>query len=201
MAETAVGNLARRLPSFKLGKKKVFLPSHVITFLRRDDRPPNWAFFQVPLTFTKFDLRDYLWNLYGVETTAIRSVVQQHRIERRNGGRGALFRPPPKKYMTAELTRPFVWPEVPKDVEAWNKDLWDAREKSVRQSHEDQRRRMSGELGSPSKEGMSFDRRQLRARAQQYLDGQLTWETDAKLDEKWKAEGEAGKKGSNRPWF
>lgn len=122
-----------------------------------------------------------------METTAIRSVVHQQRIERRNGGRGALFRPPPTKYMTAELTRPFVWPEVPKDLEPWNKKLWDARADSMRQSQEQQRARsLSGTIGSPSKEGMDADRRQLRARAQQLLDGKIKWESDAKLDEKWK---------------
>ncbi|ROT40661.1 hypothetical protein SODALDRAFT_330403 [Sodiomyces alkalinus F11] len=195
MAETAVGNLARRLPNFRLGKKKVFLPSHVITFLRRDNQPPNWAHFEVPLTFTKFDLRDYLWNLYGVETTKVRSAVQQHKVERRQGGRGALYRPPPTKYMTAELTRPFVWPEVPADLQPWNKDLWDAREKSGNLASKTQRaRHEEGNIGSPSKDPITFDRRELRQRAQKYLNGQLTWETDAKLDEKWRTQGGAEKK-------
>ncbi|EEY14789.1 conserved hypothetical protein [Verticillium alfalfae VaMs.102] len=170
---------------FRLGKKNVFLPNHVITFHRKDHNPPNWATFEVPLRFNKFDIRDYLWNLYGVETTAVRSWVKMPPVERKLDGRGAAYHPKSIKFMTVELTRPFVWPEVPEDLEPWNKKLWDAREKRQADQNITRNEQASGKLKYPSKEPMTSHRKAVKERAEMLLKGQAEWKTDAVLDEKW----------------
>lgn len=119
-------------------------------------------------------------------TTAVRSSVKQSPVERKKNGVGAAFRPPARKFMTVELTRPFVWPEVPEDKEPWNHRLFKARQQAQEQQQEDTQRQQQGKLKYPSEEKPSAERRALRERAEKLLKGEATWETDAKLDEKWR---------------
>jgi hypothetical protein len=42
--------------------------------LKSVDLTPRYAQFRVPLSFNKFDLRSYLWHLYGVGVLGIRSL-------------------------------------------------------------------------------------------------------------------------------
>ncbi|KAK2002906.1 ribosomal protein L23 [Colletotrichum falcatum] len=184
MAEALTKAVARQVPNFKLGTKQVFLPNHVVTLIRKDRAPPNWATFNVPLTFTKFDLRDYLWNLYGVEVTAVRSWVQQSPIERKGASAG-YFRPQSQKFMTVQMTKAFVWPDPPKDLEPWNKKLWDAREATSRQQYHEDVRRQLGKLAYPSRDKESAERKKLRREAAKLMEGKTDYRNDVQLDSKW----------------
>ncbi|KAJ9648065.1 mitochondrial 54S ribosomal protein YmL41 [Coniosporium tulheliwenetii] len=82
--------------------------------------PPTFAKFMVPLNLNKLDLRDYLYNAYGVKVLSVRSFVAQSPVRQ---DKPDAERPKPrkwyreraKKFMVAELERPFVWPDVPED--------------------------------------------------------------------------------------
>ncbi|KAI0197741.1 hypothetical protein F4808DRAFT_437986 [Astrocystis sublimbata] len=105
--------------TFKAGSKKVFLPRHAITFLApRPNTPPWFATFKVPMTFNKFDIRDYLYNVYNTPVLGVRSQVRQRRdiITKRDGRKA---RPVPVKTMTVQLMQPFVWPGMPADLTPW----------------------------------------------------------------------------------
>ncbi|KAL0944420.1 mitochondrial 54S ribosomal protein uL23m [Colletotrichum truncatum] len=192
---TAVAEaVARRAPeAFRLGKKEIFLPNHVITFIRKDRQPPNWATFHVPLTFTKFDLRDYLWNLYGVETTAVRAWVKQTAVQRKSN-RGGYFRPQSQKFMMVEMTKPFVWPSPPEDLEPWNKKLWEAREQSSSKQYKADYQRQLGKLVYPSKEPADAARKKLRQEAKTLLSGSKKWTGPEQLDSKWDSIVKASKR-------
>ncbi|KXJ92372.1 hypothetical protein Micbo1qcDRAFT_134444 [Microdochium bolleyi] len=109
----------------RAGNKQVFLPSHLVTMVRpKSNTPPNLATFRVPLTFNKFDLRDYLLNAYNVETAGIRSHVVAQPLEKPDpsdpaANSGRVRRPRSIKYMIAELAKPFVWPAEPASDAAW----------------------------------------------------------------------------------
>ena len=68
-------------------------------------------------------MRDYLQRLYGVDVLAVRSYVEQQKVTRLKPmgkwGYGKLRRPMSKKKMTVEMTQPFVWPETPKELDAY----------------------------------------------------------------------------------
>ncbi|KAI1754970.1 hypothetical protein F4782DRAFT_527700 [Xylaria castorea] len=116
----AASGAAGVLPkAFRTGTKKVFLPPHSITFLApRPNQPPTFATFKVPLTFNKFDLRDYLFHVYNTPVLAVRSQVRQRRDIKKNTS-GRKVRSPPVKTMTVQLTQPFVWPSMPTDTMPW----------------------------------------------------------------------------------
>ncbi|KAL6238629.1 hypothetical protein BDW75DRAFT_201209 [Aspergillus navahoensis] len=107
-------------------RKQVYLPNFTVALVRTPFLPPRYASFYVPLTFNKLDMRDYLQRLYGVGVLSIRSYVEQQKVTRlRSMGRygyGKLRRPRSRKRMTVEMKEPFVWPEVPEDMEKWEKD-------------------------------------------------------------------------------
>ncbi|KAI0905805.1 hypothetical protein F4823DRAFT_115022 [Ustulina deusta] len=93
----------------------------MVTFLApRASQPPTFATFKVPLTFNKFDLRDYLLHAYKTPVLAVRSQLRQQSI-RMSKINGRIYRPPPIKTMTVQLTQPFVWPRVPTDIKPWRK--------------------------------------------------------------------------------
>ena len=80
---------------------------------------PYHARFLVPLDFSKYDLRDYLYHAYNVKCFNIRSYVKQMPIRDTTKQPRHWFRPDSKKYMTVEMEQPFVWPELPEDKAAW----------------------------------------------------------------------------------
>lgn len=67
-------------------------PNFVITFLHRPNQDPKYASFLVPLWFSKFDLKDYLYHLYGVKALRIRSYVMQSKV--RQGKEGDVLQRP-----------------------------------------------------------------------------------------------------------
>jgi len=183
MAEAA--KAAARSPAFRLGRKEIFLPSHVVTFVRKTHLPPNEACFNVPLQWNKFDLRDYLWNLYGVEVTKVRSYVKEQPLTQRVGLPNSWYRPQAKKFMTVELAQPFQWPEVPENTQPWNKEMWDMREERLQEQRKEQSQTHRGQIPLPSEQKESEDRKQLRSLAQKMLSGEVKWENNVKLDPKW----------------
>ena len=84
---------------------------------------PYHARFQVPLDFSKYDLRDYLYHAYNVRCFNIRSNVKQMPVRDTQSQQRHWFRAESKKYMTVEMEQPFVWPETP------NMTPWGASEK------------------------------------------------------------------------
>ncbi|KAL4796054.1 hypothetical protein BDV19DRAFT_362028 [Aspergillus venezuelensis] len=107
-------------------RKQVYLPNFTIALMRTPFLPPRYASFYVPLWFSKLDMRDYMQRLYGVSIISIRSYVEQQKVTRMKRGPrqgyGQIRRPKSRKRMTIEMKDPFVWPETPKNMEAWEND-------------------------------------------------------------------------------
>lgn len=177
-------------------------PNHVITFVRPvRNTPPNLATFVVPLTFNKFDLRDYLWNVYNVRCSSVRSFVNQQPIQRKGPAdkRGRPYRPEAQKMMMAELERPFFWPERVKGKDLPEEYDW-ARWKE-QENHQEAHMRASlvrgaGEIEMlTEKEKEVPGRERLREEARELLEGKKEWSNEVKLDERWSGiVGEAGRK-------
>ncbi|QSZ34460.1 hypothetical protein DSL72_006054 [Monilinia vaccinii-corymbosi] len=111
----------------KMGRKQIYLPNFTITLLRTPNLPPSFASFIVPLNLNKLDLRDYLWNAYGIEVRGVRSYIQAQKLREGKSGDKVpsprkFFRPRSIKRMTVEMERPFVWPEEPKDFSDWDQE-------------------------------------------------------------------------------
>ncbi|KAL2267655.1 hypothetical protein VTJ83DRAFT_4932 [Remersonia thermophila] len=171
-AETAIKELPRRF-----GTKQVFLPKAVVAFLRpKPKQPPNLATFAVPMEFNKLDLRDYLYHAYNVEVLSVRAYIQQPPPERRGGAPqgGRWYRPKSKKFMIAELAKPFVWPEpVPEsDREAFDHKIWQKIEDHKERAN--QRGEKPGHIPLRKDEereyGVSREREVLKELAKEYLE-------------------------------
>ncbi|RYN38693.1 hypothetical protein AA0115_g619 [Alternaria tenuissima] len=108
--------ITKKLIAF--GSKKIYLPKFTVALLRTPNLSPYHARFLVPLDFSKYDLRDYLYHAYNVRCFNIRSYVKQMPVRDTREQPRHWFREDSKKYMTVELEQPFVWPEVP-DLEPW----------------------------------------------------------------------------------
>lgn len=94
-------------------------PKFTIALIRTPRLSPYHARFQVPLNFSKYDLRDYLYHAYNIKTFNIRSVVKQSPIYQDETAAGHLIREESKKFMTVEMEKPFVWPKKPEDMSPW----------------------------------------------------------------------------------
>ncbi|KAK9478230.1 hypothetical protein V1514DRAFT_331360 [Lipomyces japonicus] len=99
---------------FRLGHKEVHFPSQFVTLKRphADDYDPYKATFEVPINFNKFDLRDYLHNIYKLTVKRVTSNIKY-----------SAFKAQSYKYMTVEMDEPFVFPELPSDLSPWNVDF------------------------------------------------------------------------------
>jgi large subunit ribosomal protein L23 len=95
-------------------------PKFTVALVRSTNLSPYHARFLVPLDFSKYDLRDYLYHAYSVKCFNIRSYVKQMPVRDTREQPRHWFRGDSKKYMTVEMEQPFVWPEIP-DLEAWGK--------------------------------------------------------------------------------
>jgi large subunit ribosomal protein L23 len=93
-------------------------PKFTVALVRTPRLSPYHARFLVPLDFSKYDLRDYLYHAYSVKAFNIRSYVKQMPVRDTPAQPRHWFRPESKKYMTIEMEQPFVWPETP-DLEPW----------------------------------------------------------------------------------
>jgi large subunit ribosomal protein L23 len=106
-------------------------PKFTVALIRTPKVSPYHARFLVPLDFSKYDLRDYLFHAYNVRCFNIRSYVKQMPVRDTREQPRHWFRPESKKYMTVEMEQPFVWPEMPESLEPWgqkerNKEIDDA---------------------------------------------------------------------------
>ena len=124
---------------FRQGNKAIYLPTSIFTLVRGSGRlAPNQALFHVPLNVNKFDIRDYLYGLYGLVTTDVRVMVQQSPLQsgtnrqRRKGlhmtRKLPLFRPQSTKRAIVTMDRPFTYPDPPKtteELEPWQVELRD----------------------------------------------------------------------------
>lgn len=139
----------------------------------------------MPLRFTKFDLRDYLWNLYNVEVRKVRAYVKQQPISRRPFMLQSYYRPQSIKIMNVELAKPFQWPEVPTNREPWSHDLWKMREERKDENKEESYNKNRFKMALISQKPLSEERQQLASLAKQMLSGEMKWKNDLVLDPKW----------------
>lgn len=153
--------------------------------LRKERLPPNEACFQVPLRFTKFDLRDYLWNLYKVEVTKVRSYVKQQPLTLRPHTERSYYRPQSLKIMNVELSRPFQWPEVPRNLDPWSNEVWKMRQEIDEENMQESYDKQKAVLPMQSQKPMSPMRQELASLAQKMLSGEVKWKNDVILDPKW----------------
>ncbi|KAK3318501.1 hypothetical protein B0H66DRAFT_240697 [Apodospora peruviana] len=194
MATPSVSKAAAQLvPNFRPGGKKIYLPNHVITFIRpKPKQPPNLATFVVPLTFTKLDMRDYLFHAYNVEVTAMRSFINEKKPVRKDTT-GPWYRPRSQKMMIAELVKPFVWPEPPvKTAEArsaFDYELHLKTEAERKKQYQDIHDFQTG-LKTPLRTELKLPKamKQMRAEAREIMSKPAEWTGKALLDEgegKW----------------
>ncbi|KAI0478909.1 hypothetical protein GGR56DRAFT_632500 [Xylariaceae sp. FL0804] len=171
---------------FRIGSKQVFLPRHVITFLRpKEGQPADMATFKVPLRFNKLDMRDYLLHCYGVATRGVRSQLRQQPASKKEA-HGRITRGPPIKTMTVELERPFRWPAVPEDLTPWNPEGQERRhraESAMRDRQEALQKR--GEIRLRDTDEVPPARLSLRTDAQELLAGKRRWNNRRTLDPKF----------------
>ncbi|KAK4032445.1 hypothetical protein C8A01DRAFT_41102 [Parachaetomium inaequale] len=182
----AVEAVAQQVPR-RFGNKQVFLPNHVIAFIRpKPKQPPNLATFVVPLQFNKLDLRDYLYHAYNVEVTAVRSFINQPAPKQKHGNAGRYYRPRSQKMMIAELVKPFVWPEPPakKDREAFDYDMYEKLNKERSKAIDAQVNTLKTPLRPVSP--IPKDRQQLKEEAAEVLKtGEWKNRKDANEDDNW----------------
>lgn len=107
-----------QIPNFMVGLKKVYLPNFVVTLRRNPRLEPYFAVFDVPLNFSKLDLMDYLWHLYGVKSLSIRSQVLPGKLRRKWKVKdqpvrvGPWVRTTQRKKMIVQLAKPFRYPKM-----------------------------------------------------------------------------------------
>lgn len=95
-------------------------PTFHITMQHNPRLTPSQAQFQVPLYFSKLDLKDLLWHAYRVRISTVRSWVIESKIinvprnsKRDIPGKKTQIRPQATKKMIVGLEKPFVWPPSP----------------------------------------------------------------------------------------
>ncbi|KAK2627792.1 hypothetical protein QTJ16_002438 [Diplocarpon rosae] len=177
-------------------------PNFTLKLLRTPQQPPTFASFEVPLNMNKLDLRDYLWNAYGVQVLGVRSYIQQQKVRQDKPGAKRIqprkwYRPRAIKRMLVELEKPFVWPEVPENFDEyvslllslfydwlheWEKDTFDA-------AQED--RKSNSEMYEPGfREKPAKDRKSIAEQAKAILKGEASWKPN-QVREQWENDGEA----------
>lgn len=115
------------LPHFQVGGKELYFPKARIILLRPNAKhTPYQAKFIVPKSFNKLDLRDYLFNIYGLRTLNVTTQLLHGKYMRVSPYAGR-FRGPQIKKMTIDMEEPFIWPEEPKlgENDNWNKPFID----------------------------------------------------------------------------
>ncbi|EPE08668.1 mitochondrial ribosomal protein [Ophiostoma piceae UAMH 11346] len=212
---TATEAVAKAGPNYRVGGTKVFMPNHIITMLPpKKIFSPYFATFQVPLRFNKFDLRDYLHNVYSVEVRNVRSWITPQAPRRRYAdksgdpidtkfvaafGRGPWYRPQPIKRMMVELVKPFAYPKpppIPTDKQLgtdddprkpWDYDIHRRVKSQEKEAERSQRRRAlekKFDLQSEQRYVPAF-RVALARQARELVIGKRKWTNDVELDEKW----------------
>lgn len=158
-----------------------FSPKFTVALVRTPKLSPYHARFLVPLDFSKYDLRDYLYHAYNVRCFNIRSYVKQMPVRDTREQPRHWFRPESQKYMTVEMEQPFVWPEVP-DLEPWGQ--------KEKQSEIEDAARTNGAVDSRDKRNAA---RKLREQVQKllYKDTARSGESQTLSEEQSTQESEA----------
>lgn len=115
------------LPHFQVGGRESYFPKARLILLRPNAKhTPYQAKFIVPKSFNKLDLRDYLFNIYGLRALNVTTQLLHGKYMRVSPYAGR-FRGPQIKKMTIEMEEPFIWPEEPKlgENDNWNKEFID----------------------------------------------------------------------------
>ncbi|KAF1956383.1 hypothetical protein CC80DRAFT_446267 [Byssothecium circinans] len=161
------------------GSKQIFLPKFTIALVRTPFLSPYHARFLVPLNFSKYDLRDYLYHVYNIKTHNIRSFVKQMPVRDTRELPRHWFREPSKKYMTVEMEMPFVWPADPKSWEPWGVADNESRVKQAMRNY-----------GALSDEDRRAEARGIREQAMAFLKGSVRgeWVEKQKQDKDGKEE-------------
>lgn len=101
---------------------------------------------------------------------------------------GRIGRPPPIKYMTVELEKPFVFPKEPtkEEQKKWHSEemqkridmekIYEERAKSYREA---------ATLVTPAMRKRDDDRNMLAAQARDLLEGKVRWGNQRELDPRW----------------
>lgn len=114
---------------FRVGENKQYFPTARVILLRPNAKhTPYQAKFIVPKGFNRFDLRDYLYHVYGLRAFNITTQLL-HAPYTRTGNAVARYRTGQIKKMTIDMLEPFVWPEEPENKDAWNVDFFKELEK------------------------------------------------------------------------
>lgn len=102
-------------------REQVYFPNFSVVLRRQAIYGPYYAQFEVPLWFSKLDLKSYLKQVYNVDVVHIRSYTTPALVARRTPGNpytyGSMYRKKSKKRMTVQLVEPFEWPVRPEDVD------------------------------------------------------------------------------------
>ncbi|KAJ9604396.1 mitochondrial 54S ribosomal protein YmL41 [Cladophialophora chaetospira] len=155
-------------------RKQVYFPhpQESVVLMRTPHLGARYAAFDVPRHFNKLDLKAYLKDVYDVDVLHIRSAVFQHKVDRLEGrdmySQGPAFRPPSTKKMTCLLAKPFVYPEEPENLDAWEHDeYWKSMKSMVAQNRE------ASQWGQHNPD--RSHRKAIALQAQQLLKGKLKW--------------------------
>lgn len=108
---------------FRIGERRIYFPSARVVLVRPNAKhSPYQAKFLVPKSFNKLDLRDYLYNIYGLRALKITTQLYHSKYER---SLPMPIRPrhrsPQVKKMTITMLEPFIWPLDEKSVEFMEK--------------------------------------------------------------------------------
>lgn len=119
----------------------------------------------------KLDLKDYLYNLYDVETLHVRSYIIHGKV-RREPRTGSVYRRPQRKKMTIEMKSGdnFLWPDAPEDLGPWEKQFEDARVKERKAMMEGSTKQGQDLRVVPRDERMG-----VREMARELLGGKVGW--------------------------
>lgn len=149
----------------------------------------------MPLTFNKLDFRDYLYHVYDVEVTSVRSFINQMLPQQRalpGGIAGQWYRPRSQKLMVVDLKKPFIWPERPseEDMEPWDHKLFSAVEDGHAKDVKDATvKASSGRPKLRTQQELGPNRVMLRHAAEELLSGKKKWVPGSWVEvEKEKAE-------------
>ncbi|CEP62883.1 mitochondrial 54S ribosomal protein uL23m LALA0_S06e06040g [Lachancea lanzarotensis] len=110
-------------PHFKVGETQLYFPKARVILLRPGAKhTPYQAKFIVPKSFNKLDLRDYLYNIYGLRALNVTTQLLHGKYTRVNQVMPR-YRSAQIKKMTIDMAEPFVWPEEPENKDPWGAAL------------------------------------------------------------------------------
>ncbi|CAG8954722.1 hypothetical protein HYFRA_00004645 [Hymenoscyphus fraxineus] len=159
----------------RMGTKALYLPNFRIVLLNDPRLSPHFASFLVPLNLNKLDMRDYLYNCYGIAARNVRSYVQMQKVQQdKNNAKRVSprrwHRPRSIKKMMIEMDAPFVWPKTPEDFTQWDKDFVEKKAAANQKARDAQG--PGGATKPPA------ERKSIAEQAKELLEGKKEWRRD-----------------------